>query len=667
MENRHRKKGLLDRFMIWLLAVLQKSFIGRFLTSYDARNDRFLERGQRSRRNGERRFARLIERNRVINFVPKIAQFLLRLPLRDYGIMLFMTGAVVTGLYPINDMILFIDVTFEMFVMGVATSSCALPLLLSSRSLASNVLSSKFFSFLLFDCLGLDRDEFRVAAEKERISFATFAFLIGACLGVASYFILPVGTVAIILALSLAYSTVRTPEVGVIISVALIPFVSIYVTCGCAAFTFVCYVIKVLLGKRVFRFEYFDLWISIAIVAFFFCGINYTDPVSTIKDTLLTLVVMLSYFLFANLIYSKVWFRRSIVAFTTSSLVVAVVAVAQAILRTLSGSIDELEAVYSKNADIVSTMGSAEVLAQYMVIAIPFALVHMISEKKDSSKFVGFILAVLLVAALVLTYSAVGLVGLLVGALLIFAFFKRTAIYLIFAVLVALPILYFTLPDHIISAISVGPLAGASVKSEFIQLKGDFLTIIKHPMGANLNGGSVMEIYGTQGFESMPLQLLATHGVIGVASFLVMLLMFVRVTLSYSVKAKNMYRRVNGCAGLCSISALTIVGVFSNVWADKKIFLVYIITIALSLAYTKIDRQEEAVISGKIDITFATVDIPLKEAFAHAAPSPRRNMYSAKIKKQLKRQEKNRIPEVKEFSNTEELIISTKKYEEEQE
>lgn len=666
MERKQKKKSVFDRFIIWLLAVLQRSFIGRFFTSYDKANEKFEKKIKAGRYSSEKRFARFIERNRVLNFIPKIFQFLLRIPLRDYGIMLFMTGAVVAVLYPLNDMILFINVNFKMFVIGAGTCVCAIPLFFSSRSFASNVLSSKMFRFILFNFLGLDEEGFRIADEKGRVSFATFSFLIGAGLGVASYFLLPVNTVILVLGIFLAYCTVRTPEVGVVVTILLIPFLNINITCIFIAYTFLCYVMKVFLGKRILKFQYFDLWVSIAIFVLTVSGINFKDPLSSLNGTALNLIILLSYFLFSNLIYSKEWFRRSMVAFTTSSMVVAIVAITQGVLRKLAKSIEDLEPVFSQHGEIASTFDSPSVLAEFMVIAVPFAFVHMISERKESSKFAGFVLAALLITALVLTDSALGIVGLLVGVLFTLAFFNRNVIYLIVTVAVALPVLYFTLPENIMEKVfTIGPLNGASIEGELIYFKDNFLSVIKKPFGIGIGSEGMVETFGYEYIDSLPLQLIATHGILGTVVFVLMIVMFARVILSYSVKAKNEYRRVNGCAGLCSIIALLSVGIFSYVWADKRVFLLFVMTMALSFAYIKIDKEEEAVAVKYVDITRATVDIPLKETVAYKALPQRRYLYASKISKRLKKQEKNKTAEAKEFSNTEELIVVRKKYEEE--
>ena len=663
MENKQRKKSVLDRFIAWLLLILQRSFIGRFFTSYDKANDKFQAKIKRKGKRGERKLARLIEHSGIANFIPKIYLFLMRVPLRDYGIMMLLTGAVVTILYPINDMILFINVTFRMFVLGAATCLCAVPLLFSSRSLADNVLSSRFFSFILFEFLGVDDSGFREASELGRVSFASFAFLIGAVLGVASYFIMPTYTILILVAIALVYCTVRTPEVGAVISILVIPFVDVIYLCAFVAYTFLCYALKAVRGKRVFKFEYFDLWVTIAIVVLTICGINYAAPLSSLRDVALNLVIMLSYFMFSNLIHSKVWFRRSIVAFTSSSLAVGVIAIVQWIISRLSESFESLVAIAPENGEIFATLGSSEVLMQFMVIAIPFALVHMISEKRDITRFGGFLLSVVLIAALLLSDSPLGLLGLLIGLLLVFAFFKRTAIYLLVIAAIALPVLYITLPESAIEFVfSFGPLEGASVESGLSYFAESFAKVFDAPFVIGLYGVTMEEAFGEAFIDSLPLQTVAAYGILGFVAFTLMVIMYVRVILSYSVKAKNEYRRVNGCAGLCSILAILGVGVFDFVWYDKRIFLLFIITIALSLAYVKIDKEEEAVDVGYVDIAKASIDIPLRELLVRTNNPQRRYVHAPRMKRKLGKEQKNKNEEVKEFSNTEELFINKIKY-----
>ena len=85
------------------------------------------------------------------------------------------------------------------------------------------------------------------------------------------------------------------------------------------------------------------------------------------------------------------------------------------------------------------------------------------------------------------------------------------------------------------------------------------------------------------------------------------------------------------------------------------------------MAYIRIEREEEAVSVRNIDITAATVDIPLKELAIGTNSANNRYVHAPKMKKTLKKQEKIKVAEAKEFSNTGELFIAKRKYQEDEE
>lgn len=643
MERRQRRKSLSDRFIIWLLAVLKGSFIGRFFTSYENSNKRFEKIFGRKSYVGEKKFAKFIEKNRLINLVPSVVRYLMRISLRDYGIIMFLTGVPVAVLYSINNRILVIDgTTFEMFVLGTAVSLCSIPLMFSSKSLAKNITASLLFSRLLFDYLGMDDEALRNAAEENEVRFTIPAILIGFGFGIASYFILPTTTLLIVLLLILAYCTLRTPEVGVIITIFSIPFVSIETLCAFLAFTFIAFLIKVRLGKRIFKFEYFDLWIAIVAASFLFCGINYRDPLSSFTDVATNFIVMMSYFLFTNIVCTKEWFRRSMVSFTSTSLIVAIIAIAQKLYLELCESFEVLSEALPLGDKVTATLGDSTVLAQFMVLAVPFAIVHMLSERKEVTKFGGFLLAALFITALFFADSPIGYVGLLVGILLVFAFFMPKNIYLIIIVAIALPALYFILPAELKAIIvSAGPLKGVSIRNSLENIKELFLLALQYPMGVRLAGLSIKDVFGSEYIDSLPIQVLANYGIVAFVALILMLVMFSRVIMSYAVKAKNEYRRINGCAGLCTVLGLLAVGTFSYVWLDKRVFLVFMVIIALSFSYIKVEREDEPAPPKYIDFLSATLEIKLKEVYVYEPDAKSKYLRLPKVKVP----KKNRKPE----------------------
>ena len=104
----------------------------------------------------------------------------------------------------------------------------------------------------------------------------------------------------------------------------------------CVAFVFACYIFKCIVGKRTFKFEYFDIWVAFIFVLTLSRGLISEDIISSAKEALMCASLMLSYFIVTNLVRSKEWFRRCLLAFVTSGLIVALIAIIQAIFGKIT-------------------------------------------------------------------------------------------------------------------------------------------------------------------------------------------------------------------------------------------------------------------------------------------------------------------------------------------
>jgi len=369
LDNKQKnttRKSVFDKISEKLFAFLKGGMFGYFFTSYDKANEKYQRRVKRKRRvhnNGPRRkISKAIEKSFFVNIIPKFIELIFRTSTRDFGITMLVMGAVTTVLYPLRAQILFIYITEFTFLTGIIICLCSVPLLISSKTLATNLYTSKICNGILFKFLGFDKERMRAMTEKDRHSSANLAFLFGLLLGVLAYFIEPVKVVGIFFLLVLAYTTLRTPEIGTVAIVFALPFVSVNALCIACAYVFVCYVIKCTIGKRTFKFEYLDIFVALAMAAIMLRGLISKSLASTATEALVCLCFALSYFLITNLIKSKEWFRRCAVALATSGTIVAIIAVLQVIIGRLSLSVPELERIFKHGQSVTSTLGDASVL-----------------------------------------------------------------------------------------------------------------------------------------------------------------------------------------------------------------------------------------------------------------------------------------------------------------
>lgn len=650
-----KNQTMLDKISAGFFSILTKSFIGRFFTSYDTDNEKFARHKPKkphSQRSFRTRILKSTEKSSILSGINKVFAALMRLSLRDYGIILLMLGLSMAGLYPLTTKgIIVLSVSFEYFVYGIGVSIVSLPLLFSQRSLASGIISSKLISSILIDFLGYDEESIRGVAEKNRIS-SNWSIVAGVLLAVGAYFVSPLGVIAIVLIIAITYTVFRTPEVGAVITIFLLPFADVRVLCIAMLITAMSYLLKIFLGKRVCHLEYLDIFAGVSVLAIVLFGISFKNPLSSLAELGQLLILALAYLVYSNLIRDKEWFRRCIKSFTTSAIIVSIVAIVQAILEGLSEAIDVLAVAFPYDGVVSGTFDKPQTLAIFLVIAIPFGIAHLFVEKNDLGKFGGFVMSGVMICSLFLTGSRLAVIGAFVGVVLLLIAYNRNFIHVASVLIVAIPIIYFALPEHITGQIlSIFGASKDSLAQLFLNLKDEFLLVIQKPLGHGLgvNVNSVFPEFPQEYVNSLPLQFIFNFGIIALAVLLVFAIVFARLVFSYCVVAKNKYRKISGCAGICALLGAFAVGMFDYIWLDNRMFLLCTVCLALSFAYIKIER-EDVDTALETDFYTAYLDVELSEKDNTDSDSRGRYIHTPK-----KKDNKNYV-RAKEFSKTENLI-----------
>ncbi len=662
-----QRRSVFDNISEKVFSLLRNGMFGYFFTSYDEANERYLYSVNRKRKSANRgkarrKISRLIENSFFVNAIPRLVDCLLRISLRDYGIMFFVMGALISVLYPLNDYILFLNVTLNMFISGMTVCVLSIPMLFSAKSLSYNIYTSKLCNHLLYNFLGLNKEKMRVVAEKPRISLLNVVFFIGIGLGVLSYFVFPLKLLAIIGVLVLSYCVLRTPEIGVIAIILTLPFAPVFVIQLCVAYVFICYVIKCIVGKRTFKFEYFDLWVVLMLVTVFVRGSISQDPLASVGESLSNVILILSYFMVTNLIRSKEWFRRCLISLVATGIIASVLAIIQLIIGRISLNVPELNKLFTYGQSATSSFGNPEAFAHFLIAIIPFTIVHFISERNNAKKLIGLILGATLIVTLCFTHSLSGIVGLVFATLLLLIIFNRNFVYLALITVAVCPILYFTLPENALNQLlSMKMLEGLSLTGFVEKTREGFQMFMSHILGIGSGEGVFNTTFDSINgyFDNMLIQSLIEYGIVGFIMLVLFGIMLIRLTFSYCVKAKNQYRKINCCAGFCSVSGLVAAGMITYTWHDKRIYLLFWLLVALSFAYMRIEKQDEEPKGIFKDFTFATLDIALTDDIYHDTIPKRRYVHVPKTEIDF-----NSEPEIKEFEDTSDSLNVVKELEE---
>lgn len=649
--ERKKVRSAHDKFSAFLFKLLKKSIIGKFFTSYDRANERFqkITRGKKnrhvSRKNG---IVKMLENNIFAKFIPTIFHAFLRITVKNYAMFLFTVGLITLPQYFLNlsGQTVFgylIPGSIERLIAAVVMVVVSFPFLFYGKSLAQAILQNKLFNFITFGLLGVDGENIKNAAVRKKVSKVTVALILGLAVGLAGYFVNPFIIFGVVLAILFAYNVFRTPEIGIIVAIFTLPFANIWLTKIAIVYIFLCYGIKVILRKRVFSFEYHDVFAVLAILAMTACGIDYQNPLDSLPIVFSNLIIFMAYFLCANLVRSRTWFRKCIFALTSSAFVASIVGIVQLILGLLSG-VDELSEALAAFAQfktsVPSTFASNDVFAQYLMIAIPFGLIHLFSGK-NTSKVGSFFITLVLTVALLITNSKYAFIGIVFAVILIAIIFNRNNIYSALVLIGGAIGFYFLFKSNAnLHALAdrINFFEDFNVQEKFIELGNGFAEVFRYPAIFGTGAGAPMQ------YDSFLIQFVYEYGIISLAFLTLFGIMFARLVFSHCEVAKKVSRKIESATGLCALIGLFVTGIFKNVWADERIMLLSIVFVALSFAFIKRNKNTTYILDEKSDITMAHIDIEVDVEDIHEYSVGRKYVHAPKnMKKILEKDSKNEI------------------------
>ena len=546
------------------------------------------------------------------------------------------------------------DISFESFIVGLVLAACAIPLLFSGKSYAAGVLSSNIVGFILFRCLGLKADNFRSANEQSVHTSSNISLLIGIFMGVISYFTTPTYLLLAALVLMIGYAVLTTPESGIIILLFSLPFISIKLLILITIYIDICYAIKYIVGKRTLKFEAFDIAVSgimlMLLISYGLC----LDYKSALVPTLINAALILCYFAVSNLVRSKDWFRRCLVSITLSVSFASVLGIIQFIFSSVNYTVPGMAIFASVTKRITSTFYDPDVFAIYLCAAIPFILLFIFSGSRPLSRIYGFISFGLAFTCIIMGQSKAALIAALVEILLFLIIYNKNFIYLAIVAGIAIPIFHYTLPAKMLELIqSFGKGTELSSPNDAMLKSATWEIFKNHPFGIGLNEANLnaaaselgINLDGATNLGNLYRQLLVSFGIIGIIILCVFTVLFTILTFTLCAKAKNEHRRINGTAGFIAIVGILVSGGFLYSLKSSELVFITFMSIALTFAYFKIERELDKPVSVYVDITSANIDIDIPAEFTKNT-TPKRKYVHTPLKKRNPISKKNPIDEL---------------------
>jgi O-antigen ligase len=366
----------------------------------------------------------------------------------------------------------------------------------------------------------------------------------------------------------------------------------------------VSYLFKIMLGKRTFSFRPLDLTVLLLGLMYVLSTPFTHGGSASVREALLYAVLLLGYFLAANLLNTPAAISRAITALVAGGTVTALLGLYQQFAgKAVADWLDNAAYDYIAGR-ITAAFGNPNVLATYLILLFPFVMAGILKKGSFGSRAGSFLLFALFISTIILTWSRGAWIGVFLSlAIFLFAYNPATLYIWIPTVIGGL----FAL-QHFDSAIlnrlgSVfSPMADSSISYRISTWHGALSMASEHLLGGIGVGEEAFHAtypyYALSGIESaphahnLPLQYLCEFGIVGPLLLLLFIVIFFQCVISHRREETNQAFRLYSLAASSGVLAVLIFGLTDHVFYNARIFFLFFAVAGIAAALSRVGRVE---------------------------------------------------------------------------
>ena len=611
--------ALFDRLGEIIYNAFVGGFFGRIFSSYKKLQSSFEGSFLKEFIFGDRRFKKFFRRLRkflssniencfIVTRGQRMIHFFSSAPLNYYGNFLSFFGVYTCVVYFVRLLVSGISsASSDYLFIGIDAIIISLPLLFSRISMASALQKSVIGRMLIEATFGISDETIKKHSAVRKGKGNVMLFL-GLVAGILTFFIHPLTIILAILFFVLVCFIAVSPEIGVLITIFVLPFCSFMsnptiALCGIVLLTAFFYVIKLIRGKRVFKLELVDAAVLLFALMIYFSSVFSAGGEGSRNAALVSCALMLGYFLLVNLMRTEKWIKRCVFALVSSGSIVAMIGVLEYFFGKSSSQWLDVRLFTNIRVRVVSLFDNPNVLATYLVLIFPFALNFFILAKKRNEKFLSAIVCSAFFVATVFTWSLGAWIAMVLTFFVFFTVYSRKTLRIFGAAILAAPVLPMILPDNLLDrAFSILNFSDSSISYRIYTWIGSLRVVGDHFLGGIGFGpeafAKIYPAYAFAGIESaehshsLPLQILIGMGIGGLLVFVALIFLYLQKTLEYVRKPESSSSKFYVTAAVASVIGALVMGAFDYIWYNYRVFYIFWIVIALGCALVRAGNYE---------------------------------------------------------------------------
>lgn len=564
----------------------------------------------------KRKISAMKEESATFYALDYIGKMLLATKLRIYGTLLLSFGiySIVAALvlsYIESQSILNLEYTNVITSAVVVLLSFVLIFGGGKKTLAQSLCESKSMSVLLFGLLGVKEENLR--KEHNVLSMSPLlAFIFGMLLGIASMFVSSLTLIIRIFMLLVGVIIFVIPESGVVLTLIVLPFASVGQIGMITFYVWICYIFKLILGRRTFRMTFTDGAVFLLAMTILISGAIFTSNGSWFNGLLRSGFVLI-FILVSTLIRSREWLIRCENAIYISCAAISIWSVIEYVLKYalsyISNNMASLpfnDIIEKLEFDInsISVFDNYEVLSVYIMLTVFFVIAHYDASttKTASIRTITAFFASLTVLILSKVWTA--WIGFIAGFIVYIVNKNKKAIYYVLVLLVGVVLAAIFIPSEFLAgAIELCDFDIPSFLSRVEVWTGGLRMAVANIFGIGISSERFSDIYqqyaitantGAVHSYNLYLQISIETGLFSLILFLMIILL---VMGSYSIWSKAKIKGDSrtsciGHAGICAMVSMLVYGIVDYSLYDYSLFIALFMILGLSYACCKIMREE---------------------------------------------------------------------------
>ena len=506
-------------------------------------------------------------------------------------------------------------------IVGIALTGISVLLIIFGRqSLYDAIYNSYIGNNLLFKFLGFterNTKSFENPEDPENTDFDyshnlkktnIICFFAGMLFGLLTYIVSPLNICVAIAGIVVFYVILCYPEAGFLAFLFIVPFLppgGLVVTgVGPCILISLCYFLKLIRGKRTFSFEIFDLFVLMFSMLIFFSGAVSVSKMGSLRPALVYLCFTLFYFPAINMIRSKEMIKRSVAVLMFSGFLVAIYGVFQNYFGVGNQTWQDSDMFSDITGRVVSTLENPNVLAEYLILIIPFTIVSLFIAKQAKTRMPYVIYIIFTILCLVFTWSRGSWLGFIISSAILLIIINRKVIAGYVGGLILVPLAPLVLSETIIQRFtSIGNITDSST-SYRVSIWTASLNLIRRHLIEGIGVGvesfklvypgfALAGIEGAPHSHSLYLQVCVESGIAGLIVLVFIIFFFAQYCFTAIKKAGEKYVKLLIAAGMCAVFGFLLNGFTDYVWYNYRVYLMFWLTVAITVAVCRFSLKNQ--------------------------------------------------------------------------